>query len=205
MQYTNFKSVFLVPNSYPFFVIFIAGISPVSSVCLHALGWIPIRWMIMPNVLMFSLCAYHLFNNVALRKIIILGWRNGILATLMYDLSRVPFIYLGWDDFIPSLGGWLSNSEENFSLGYIWRYFGNGAGLGICFVILNHFLAFRRIAIAGIFYGVAVFICLDIVLVFSNHAQDIMFRLTPLSVIGSLVGHLVYGITLGFSLLNARE
>ncbi|MBT6513462.1 MAG: hypothetical protein HOK65_01720 [Crocinitomicaceae bacterium] len=203
MQFKKYISEILSYKSYPLYVIFVTGIFPVSSVALHVLGWISIRWMIIPNVVMLSLSAYHLFNNNDFRNLILLGWRNGILATLLYDLSRIPFMYLGWDDFIPSLGGWLSNSEENFILGYLWRYFGNGAGLGIGFVVLNYFLSFRRVVIAGILYGLSIFLVLDVVLVCSDYAQDIMFTLTPLSFIGSFTGHLIYGTTLGLSLSNA--
>ncbi|MBL4705752.1 MAG: hypothetical protein JKY54_14600, partial [Flavobacteriales bacterium] len=118
---------------------FVAGVLPVSSVALHSLGWISIRSMIIPNIIMVSICCYHLFNNDELKRLIARGWLAGIVAVLMYDISRIPFIYMGWEDFIPGLGGWITGSDENFTVGYLWRYLGNGAGLGLGFAALSHF------------------------------------------------------------------
>ncbi len=179
---------------------FLAGTLPVASVALHSLGWVPIRWMIIPNVVMILVCCYHLFNSDTFKKIITKGWVSGLLAVLIYDLSRIPFVYAGWEDFIPGLGGWLTGQEENFTIGYLWRYLGNGAGLGLGFAVLSHFFTFRKTILAGTIYGVCVFLCLDIVLVCSEHAQSMMFKLTPLTFTGSLVGHLVYGSVLGWSI-----
>lgn len=179
-------------------LVFMAGLLPVSSVAMHSLGWIPIRWMIIPNLIMISICCYHVFNDDTFKKIITRGWVSGLVAVLLYDLSRVPFIYAGWDDFIPGLGGWITGGEDNFTIGYLWRYLGNGAGLGLGFAALSHFFDFRKPVLAGLVYGVGVFLCLDIVLLISDNAQKMMFEITPLTFTGSLVGHLVYGTVLGF-------
>ena len=178
-------------------LIFIAGMLPISSVALHALGWVPIRWMIIPNIMMMSVCCFHLFNSAQLYKPIRNGWISGLVAVLLYDMSRIPFIYAGWEDFIPGLGGWISGTQENFTTGYMWRYFGNGAGLGLGFAILNYVFSFRKLISAGLVYGIAVFLMLDIVLLLSENAQEMMFELTPLTMAGSLVGHAMYGIVLG--------
>ena len=178
-------------------LIFITGMLPISSVALHALGWVPIRWMIIPNIVMMSVCCFHLFNSAQLYKLIRNGWISGLVAVLLYDLSRIPFIYAGWEDFIPGLGGWISGTQENFTIGYVWRYFGNGAGLGLGFAILNYVFSFRKLISAGLLYGIAVFLMLDIVLLLSENAQEMMFELTPLTITGSLVGHAMYGIVLG--------
>lgn len=177
--------------------IFAAGVLPVSSVALHSLGWIDIRMMILPNILMLSFCCYHIVNGTQLKRTIFNGWTGGLIAVLLYDMSRIPFIYLGWDDFIPALGGWISGSEENFLVGYLWRYLGNGAGLGVCFALLHQLFNFRKVVLAGTLFGLAVFFCLDLVLMFSEHAQGMMFKITPLTFTGSMVGHIVFGFVLG--------
>jgi len=179
-------------------VLFIAGILPVSSVALHSMGLISIRAMILPNVLMISICCYHLFNDDTIKKLVTRGWVGGLVAVLLYDLARIPFVYLGWDDFIPGLGGWIVGSEENFAVGYLWRYLGNGAGLGLGFAVLCHLFKFKKIILAGLVYGIGVFLALDIVLLVSETAQSMMFKITPLTFTGSLVGHAVYGLTIGF-------
>jgi len=186
-------------------LIFIAGMLPISSVALHALGWVTIRWMIIPNIIMMSVCCFHLFNSAQLYKLIRNGWISGLVAVLLYDMSRIPFIYAGWDDFIPGLGGWLSGTQENFTIGYLWRYFGNGAGLGIGFAILNYVFSFRKLIAVGLVYGIGVFLMLDIVLLLSENAQEMMFKLTPLTITGSLVGHATYGLVLGVMMKKLQK
>ena len=66
-----------------------------------------------------------------------MGFIAGIISVFLYDLSRVPYILGGWSDFIPKIGGWVTNTnEKNALLGYTWRYIGNGGGMGIAFFIL---------------------------------------------------------------------
>jgi len=175
----------------------VSGILPVTSVALHSMEWISIRWLIIPNVLFFIFCLMQLTQLTVFKKIIWRGWVSGLLGVLCYDLTRIPFMYAGWDDFIPSLGGWITNSEQNFWVGYLWRYLGNGAGLGLVFSLLVYFFNLRNTILFGILFGIAVCIGLDIVLLASSTAQEMMFKVTPLTCIGGLVGHLTYGIVLG--------
>jgi hypothetical protein len=185
--------------------ILLAGILPVTSVALHSMGWISIRWMILPNILLLLLCGFHLFQDVKLRTLIIQGWIGGIIAVMLYDVSRIPFVYAGWDDFIPSLGGWITNSDENFFVGYLWRYLGNGAGLGIVFSVLSHYFNFKKLVLAGCLFGIAVCIGLEIVLLSSSSAQGMMFEITPLTCAGGITGHIVYGTTLGLTVQYFRK
>jgi hypothetical protein len=175
----------------------LAGILPVISVALHSTGWVHIQWMVVPNMLLILLCCYYMVNIEELRSVITKGWASGILAVFLYDLSRIPFIYLGWDDFIPSLGGWIMGTEENFFVGYLWRYLGNGAGLGMLFSLLNYHFSYRNTVKAGCIYGVAICAGLEIVLLSSSQAQGLMFPITLLTCVGGLTGHLVYGLVLG--------
>ncbi len=179
-------------------VMLVSGILPVTSVALHSMEWVSIRWLIIPNMLFFIYCLLQLTQLTVIKKIIWRGWVSGLLGVLCYDLTRIPFMYAGWDDFIPSLGGWITNSEQNFWVGYLWRYLGNGAGLGLVFSLLVYFFNLRNTILFGILFGIAVCIGLDIVLLASSSAQEMMFAVTPLTCIGGLVGHLTYGIVLGF-------
>lgn len=195
----------IIPINLSLCLTFIGGILPVGSVALHSLGWIPIQHMVLPNLLLLSICCYQLTNVLEIRNMILTGWMAGLIAVTAYDLSRIPFIYAGWNDFIPKIGGWLSGSEDNFLLGYIWRYAGNGAGLGLCFSILHYLAKFKHIVLAGTLFGLSVFLCLDLVLILSKHAQGLMFELTPLNFIGSLTGHIVYGFVLGWVLSKSTS
>ena len=175
------------------------------SVALHSMGWISIRWMILPNILLLLLCGFHLFQDAKLRSLIIQGWVAGIIAVFLYDLSRIPFVYAGWDDFIPALGGWITKSEENFMVGYLWRYLGNGAGLGIVFSMLSHYFSFKKLIPAGFLFGIAVCVGLEIVLITSSSAQEMMFPITPLTCAGGITGHIVYGTVLGYMINQFRK
>lgn len=173
------------------------GVLPVSTVALHALSWIHIQVLLFPNIFLSTIAMVYLGVYSSFGNKLIRGWGMGILAVLLYDLSRIPFVWCGWNDFIPGLGGWIVGEEEHFFAGYLWRYLGNGAGLGMAFCVLKTYLNPSRIILFGAFYGVCVFACLDIILLSSSYAQSMMFEVTPLSFVGGLTGHLVYGTTLG--------
>lgn len=175
----------------------LSGILPVSSVALHSMDLISIRWMIVPNMALFLFCLVQLTHFSVIKKIIWRGWVSGLIGVLCYDLTRIPFMYAGWDDFIPSLGGWITNSEQNFWVGYLWRYLGNGAGLGLVFSLLVYFFNITKVLIFGLIFGILVCIGLDIVLLTSSSAQEMMFNVTPITCIGGLVGHITFGVVLG--------
>lgn len=178
-------------------LLFFIGLLPVSTVAMHAMGWVHIQVLLFPNIFLLAIAMIYLSVYSDFGGKLLKGWLMGIGAVLLYDLSRIPFIHYGWADFIPGLGGWIVGEDEHFLAGYLWRYLGNGAGLGMAFCVLRHYVNPRRIILFGAVYGVCIFACLDIILLSSGHAQDLMFKVTPLSFAGGLTGHLVYGLTLG--------
>ncbi|HYG50735.1 MAG TPA: hypothetical protein VD905_07515, partial [Flavobacteriales bacterium] len=131
-------------------------------------------------------------------KVILKGWLAGIVAVALYDLSRVPFIINGWSDFIPKIGAWLTNTHEpDAVLGYLWRYAGNGGGMGVAFfVLMFQFRRSERIILIGLLYGLFIFASLMCILVLFREAQEMMFKLTPFTFAGSLIGHVIYGVVL---------
>src|SRR4029450_12801248 len=120
-----------------------------------------------------------------------------------YDSIRLPFVLFGlWSDFIPRVGGWVAGSEEisalHVVLGYAWRYFGNGMGIGIFFFLACSVLQVRRHFVAlAVAYAVFVWSGLMATVILAPHGQEMLFTITPLSVTVSLIGHLVYGLVLG--------
>ena len=135
-----------------------------------------------------------------LRRPVLRGLDGGVMAVLLYDCTRLPFVILGdWPDFIPRIGVWLLNDPTApWSIGYLWRYVGNGAGMGLAFAML-YSIGPRRPAPgpAGILFGVAVWTGLMTTLAIAPDGQAKMFRITPATVALSLIGHLVYGTMLG--------
>lgn len=188
------------------------GFLPVSSIVLHCLGILSLplclSLLIFP-LLGLSLCS-GFFNRETVR-IAWKGWLAGIIAVTFYDLSRLPFILAGWGDFIPKIGAWLTETENpNVLIGYAWRYIGNGGGLGIAFFMLMHIFGGKEHLLRyGITFGIFVFASLIVILSVFREAQEMMFRITPLTFAGSLTGHIIYGLTLGLmakkSLPQSRE
>lgn len=183
----------------PLFFLF-AGFLPVTAIVIHCLGLLPLRMnlhlVIIPAAMVLCCLGIrdHRLGTLALRD-----WISGVIAVALYDLSRVPFIMNGWTDFIPKIGGWLNETGEPDALtGYLWRYIGNGGGLGISFFMFLH-LAGKKNALVlnGLVFGLFVFSSLIFVLRCFPEAQDMMFRITLFAFAGSLLGHVVYGLTLG--------
>jgi hypothetical protein len=177
------------------------AVSAITAIAFHALNWVPLyysaRLCVIPA---FSAIFIYGILRPKVGTILLHAWLYGVIAVSIYDLSRIPFMMMGWGDFIPSIGYWMMNSEEVSPLiGYIWRYIGNGGGLGIAFVLILHFFKLKINSIlAGIIYGLAVWSALSIILLLSPNAQELMFSLKPLSVLGSFIGHFVFGIVLGW-------
>ena len=108
------------------------------------------------------------------------GLMLGLIAVLIYDLTcRVPFILCGlWPDFIPKIGNYLLNEKgEHWFIGYLWRYFGNGGGMGLAFYmgfpLLNGRYDARR---CGPIYGLAIFCCLLATLYLSRGGTTYLFK-----------------------------
>ncbi len=141
------------------------------------------------------------------RPLVLRGLAAGLAAVLIYDGTRLPFVILGgWPDFIPRIGGWLlDDPDAHWSIGYLWRYLGNGAGMGLAFTVLAPRIVDRLDPrVAGIGFGVAVWTGLLTVLALSPNGQDKMFQLTPATFALSLLGHVVYGSVLGWSWPRGR-
>jgi hypothetical protein len=174
------------------------GMLPVSAIALHVMGLIDLFTFYPVIILLYSLVIFLSLNKPKLRKRILIGWLSGIIAVSFYDISRLPFMAMGWDDFIPKIGGWLIGEEEEFTLGYLWRYIGNGGGLGITFFVLLSFLKERKnYILRGVLFGLFICLSLDLTLLISPQSETLMFEITPLTIIGGTVGHIVYGLTLG--------
>ena len=133
-------------------------------------------------------------------RIALLGFIAGVISVVLYDCSRWPWVAIGvWGDFIPKIGGWMFNrSEPDWVWGYLWRYVGNGGGMGVGFFMGFHFIepwiARRQ---AGILFGLSVFMSLLATLLLAPQAQEMLFKANYITFSGGLVGHLVYGYILG--------
>lgn len=176
------------------------GFFPVCSIILHCLGILPLQqcllFLVVPVLILFITLG---IKFPAIGKTVIMGFVAGIISVFLYDLSRVPYILAGWSDFIPKIGGWVTNTDEkNVLLGYTWRYIGNGGGMGIAFFILMAQLNGKKhLIVKGLLFGLFIFTGLMLVLFFFEQTQDMMFKISPVSFTGSITGHIIYGLSLG--------
>lgn len=177
------------------------GFFPVCSIILHCVGVMPLHqclfFLVVPTILLFIFFGMK-FPEIG--RTVLVGFLAGIIAVFFYDLSRLPYILAGWSDFIPKIGAWVTNTNnESFLLGYTWRYLGNGGGMGVAFFILiSQLKSYQGLIFKGLLFGLFVFTGLMLVLCFFEHTQSMMFKITPLSFTGSITGHIIYGLVLGF-------
>jgi len=186
---------------------FAIGFAPITALAISLIGFLSLSisaWVVVLPAAGFGLLlgvCFPRYGALALK-----GFGIGIIAVTLYDCTRAPFIVLGiWGDFIPNIGKWLLGSPQpNWLVGYLYRYLGDGGGMGMAFTMAYSLLRPRlRCWLAAIGYGLAVWGCLMLTLLLAPHGQDLMFRLTPVSFALSLLGHVVYGATLGVILTRS--
>ncbi|MCW1884269.1 hypothetical protein OKA04_05965 [Luteolibacter flavescens] len=193
-------------------LIFGIGFSPITALALSLMGifTLPIAsvLLVVPALLIaIGLSCYRARYGRLMRH----GFIMGILAVACYDGVRIPFIMAGWlGDFIPRIGGMLiGDGKDHAVIGYLWRYLGNGGGMGMAFVgafsLLRPLLAEHHQAritplvmkLIGLGFGCFVWSCLIVTLKISPQGEEKMFAITPASLLLSWVGHLVFGYALG--------
>jgi hypothetical protein len=183
--------------------IFAIGFSPIASLSLSTFNLIPLHisgpCIVLPAILS-AIVIGILFPRYS--PIMARGFLLGVASVFLYDLTcRFPFIASGtWPDFIPKIGNYLLGKEHvNWSVGYLWRYIGNGGGMGLAFYAMYPLFSKRIKPLrAGILYGVAVFCCLLITIYMSPSGRTYLFTPTLLTGLIGGLGHIVYGATLGY-------
>lgn len=185
-------------------VFFAIGFSPITALALAIIGLLPLS----AGTLLIVLPATALGIGLALRfpfygKLVLKGLMIGLIAVFLYDCMRYPFIMAHvWGDFIPNINKWLFNtSHPNWVVGYVWRYLGDGGFMGMAFVVGFCVLKPRVDSrIAGLCFGVAIWICLVLTLLIAPHGQEMLFKLTLTTLSLSLLGHLIFGFAIGLLL-----
>lgn len=183
--------------------IFAIGFSPIASLSLSAFGLIPLYisgpCIVLPAIISAFVLG-SLFPQYA--RTLIRGFLLGVVAVFIYDLTcRFPFIAKGvWPDFIPKIGGYLLHrGHVHWSVGYLWRYIGNGGGMGLAFYAMYPLISDRVKSVkAGTIYGIVIFGCALATIYLSPAGRTYLFDPTFLSAYLGLMGHLVFGYTLGY-------
>lgn len=196
-----------IPEGIAAAIIFCIGFTPITALAFALMGICSLSLgtliLVVPAItLALTLGCYHGQHGTLMWR----GYLMGIIAVACYDCVRIPFTMMGWmDDFIPKIGGMLlGDGDPHVVIGYLWRYLGNGGGMGMAFVcgyaLLRHrFLLLRLLGglNAALLFGCFVWACLMVTLLLSPHGEEVMFAITPMSLSLSLIGHLVFGCALG--------
>lgn len=193
-------------------LIFGIGFSPITALALALMGVLTLPMATLLLVVPALAIATGLGRyRIRYGRLMLRGFAIGILAVACYDGVRIPFVMAGWiGDFIPGIGGMLvGDGQPHAVLGYLWRYLGNGGGMGMAFVcafsLLKPLLAEHHQAritprvtkLIALGFGSSVWACLIVTLKISPQGEEKMFVITPTSLLLSWIGHLVFGYTLG--------
>jgi hypothetical protein len=190
------RMLFSNPSLFPRAIYLAFGFAAITSLGVALTGAVPLPYGFHYAVIP----AYAIMALVGLRypawgKRALLGLVAGMIATGVYDILRIGLMFAGlWGDPIPSIGRLATNNPNiAWYWGYVWRFLGNGGGMGVAFAMFP-----RRSVKLGIAFGSA--ICLGLVglLYFWPVSQQHFFALTPLTAAGGMAGHWVYGAVLGY-------
>jgi hypothetical protein len=142
------------------------------------------------------------------------GLIAGMVATIVYDGARLFAVHvLGlMGDFIPVMGSFVTGEPDttgSAAVGYIWRYIGDGGGLGVAFFVVAFALGIDRwknvyAVLASVAFAVfPTWAGLMATVALLPRGEEMMFDLNPATFTITLVGHLIFGWFLGLAFLKA--
>lgn len=183
-------------------IFFAIGFSAITALAIAIFGWLPLDiaayLLIVPSLVIWLVIGilHPDYGKLALKGFII-----GILACFFYDSMRFVTITLGlWGDFIPRIGMWLLHTHKpDWVIGYIWRYVGDGGFMSVAFVVGYRLLKpALDVRIAALIFGIAIWLCLIGTILLAPYGSQMLFALTPITFSLSLLGHIIYGLAIGF-------
>src|SRR5436305_5660252 len=182
-------------------IFFAVGFSAITALSIAIFGWLSLDiaayLLVWPSLVVWLIVGvlYPEYGKLALRGFII-----GVFACFFYDCMRFASIGLGlWADFIPRIGMWLFHTDKpDWVVGYLWRYIGDGGFMGTAFVVSYRLLKPKvDIVVAAVLFGIAIWVCLVATVLLAPHGKDMLFTLTPITFSLSLLGHIIYGFSIG--------
>jgi hypothetical protein len=142
------------------------------------------------------------------------GLIAGMVACIVYDGARLFAVHvLGlMGDFIPVMGSWVTGEPDtagSAAVGYVWRYIGDGGGLGVAFFVVAFALGIDRwsnvkAVLAAVAFAVfPTWTGLIATVALAPRGEEMMFPLNTATVSITLIGHLIFGLVLGLAFLKA--
>jgi hypothetical protein len=192
---------------------------PLLAISAHVFGLITMNWsaalLVVP--LATAIVALSVFAPHPEERVILHGFLWGMLACALYDVFRLDTVYMlgWWADFIPTMGTWIIGNGASKTagawVGYLWRYLGDGGGIGVTFFVGAAFLGLHRrpprqvVGAAVAFAVFPVWAGLIATVWLAPRGQSMMFPLTPVTVTLSLIGHLIFGLIMGLGFVRTRS
>ena len=192
---------------------------PLLAISAHVFGLITMNWsaalLVVP--LATAIVALTVFAPHPEERVILHGFVWGMVACVLYDVFRLDTVYMlgWWADFIPTMGTWIvghgASRTAGAWVGYLWRYLGDGGGIGVTFFVGAAFLGLHRrppkqvVGAAVAFAVFPVWAGLIATVWLAPRGQSMMFPLTPVTVTLSLIGHLIFGLIMGLGFVRTRS
>lgn len=202
-----------IPNAFRFCLYLVLASTPLLAISGEVFGVVSLHAVSL--VLLFPLLGV-LAVLVALRpddidRTAFTGFAWGIAACAGYDSFRLPTVYGFhlWGDFFGRIGGWATGTSSSYLAGYLWRYLGDGAGIGVVVFLLAGALGVsswprRRVVWSAVAFAVfPVWTGLVVTDGLAPAGRE-LFPLDATTLVLSLVGHLVFGAILGIGLWLAQ-
>jgi hypothetical protein len=185
-------------------IFFAIGFAPITALAVAIIGImsLPLAALLLvwPAVVLGVVLGI-LFPSYG--KLALKGFLIGVVSCLLYDEMRFASIAAGlWGDFIPKIGMWLLNTNHpDWLLGYLWRYIGGGGMMALAFVVVFVMLKPRIPALAAaLLFGIGIWVCLVLTILIAPQGAEMLFKLTPTTLALSLLGHIIYGTSIGILL-----
>lgn len=192
---------------------------PLLAISAHVFGLITMNWsaalLVVP--LATAIVALTIFAPHPEERVILHGFLWGMLACALYDIFRLDTVYMlgWWADFIPTMGTWIigdgASKTAGAWVGYLWRYLGDGGGIGVTFFVgaafvgLHHRPPKQVVGAAVAFAVFPVWAGLIATVWLAPRGQSMMFPLTPVTITLSLIGHLIFGLIMGLGFVKTRS
>ena len=192
---------------------------PILAISAHVFGLITMNWsaalLVVP--LATTIVALTVFAPHPEERVILHGFVWGMVACALYDVFRLDTVYMlgWWAYFIPTMGTWIigdgASKTAGAWVGYLWRYLGDGGGIGVTFFVGAAFLGLhrrppRQVVAASVAFAVfPVWAGLIATVWIAPRGQTMMFPLNPVTVTLSLIGHLIFGLIMGLGFVRTRS
>jgi hypothetical protein len=203
-----------IPDPFRCGLYLVLASTPLLAISGEVLGVVSLRTVSIVFLfpLLGILAVLVVFKPADMDRTAFAGFAWGLTACAGYDLFRLPNVYVFrlWGDFFGRIGGWATGTSSNYLAGYLWRYLGDGAGIGVVVFVLAAVIgvsSWPRRYVVGFTVAFAVFpVWAGLVLTDGlAPAGRALFPLNATTLALSLAGHLIFGAILGCGLWVSQD